>query len=528
MARKTKKQTELTQQVQKRLTGEAPVRLDAQAVQSGGERGSTKTLSEIHPSLESATSALEGAGLQGGTVTTGGGLSVRVSRANSTQPWSPQAPELGSGGKSAGMQEGVSQRFETPIGRDQGPHVAAKHAAEAEAIARRPNPLRSDGLVDAVMAVRAPSVGGNRLGHGGALSGLAKMEDAYLQKSRVQIPKNTGGGNFPSLQQEAYATGPRDLALKVLGYTDEVQNAMLATARSRISRRQGRAGFAPLSPTEVTARAHGQVQEHLDEALHGTKRVGHEEAVVREAVAHEGMGIETAAGQGTLRAGAKTKGGGLGMTKSRTPNQRAQRATVAGLVRGGKWNALRDPDALDTAVKNDLDLMTAQQKARRASGPHPETFNTMAPGADVEQASRRHQQPVFSTGPRAPWASTSTPGVGVLPEKNAPLAPSSRPGAVSPVPPNLPSEPAKIGRSREERGLKPSTFPTGSEPVTKPTPGKMPAPKKVSAGGASGGGIGNWSPSAGLAPSTEKAKPPSGQRSAYGPIDARGRLIPQE
>lgn len=516
MARKTKKQTELTQQVQKRLTGEAPVRLDAQAVQSGGERGSTKTLSEIHPSLESATSALEGAGLQGGTVTTGGGLSVRVSRANSKQPWSPQAPELGSGGKSAGMQEGVSQRFETPIGRESGAAAAAKHTAEAEAISRRPNPLRSDGLVDAVMAVRAPSIGGNSLGHGGALSGLAKQEDAFLPKSRVQIPKNTGGGNFPSLQQEAYATGPRDLALKVLGYTDAVQNAMLGTARDRISRRQGRAGFAPLSPTEVTARAHGQVQEHLDEALHGTKRVGHEEAVIREAVAHEGMGIETAAGQGTLRAGAKTKGGGLGMTKSRTPNQRAQRATVAGLVRGGKWNALRDPDALDTAVKNDLDLMTAQQKARRASGPHPETFNTMAPGADVEQASRRHQQPVFST---------NNPGVGVLPEKNAPLPARARPGAVSPVPPNLPTEPAKIGRTREERG----GFPTSLPPVVAPTPGKMPAPKKVSAGGASGGGIGNWSPSAGLAGKEfPKAKPPSGQRSAFGPIDARGRLIPQE
>lgn len=523
MARKTKKQQELTEQVQQRLTNDGAVRLDASAVTSGKSGGASeatkKTVSEIHPSLESATSTLESAGLQGGTVTTNSGLSVRVSRANSGQPWSPQAPELGSGGKSAGMQEGVSQRFETPIGRGSGPAAAAKHIADAEDVARRPNPLRSDGLVDAVMSVRAPSVGGNRLGRGGALSGLAKMEDAVLPKSRVQTPTVKDGGNFPSLQQEAYATGPRDLALKVLGYNDAVQNAMLGSARDRIIRRQGR-GNVFQHPNEITARAHEQVQEHLDEALHGTKSVGHSESVVREAVSHAGMGIETLAGSGTLRPGEKAKGGGLGMTKSRTPNQRAQRDTVAGLVRGGKWNALRDPDALDTAVKNDLDLMTAQQKARRAAGPHPETFNTMAPGADVEQASRRHQQPVFST---------SRPGVGVLPEKNAPLPPSSRPGAVSPTPPNLPSEPVKVGRTREERGIRPSTFPTGSEPVTKPAPGTMPAPKKVAAGGASGGGVGNWSPSAGLAGKEfPKAKPPSGPRSAFGPIDARGRLIPQE
>jgi hypothetical protein len=495
VARKTKKQQEMQAAVEDRLTGEGPVRVDASAVTSGRSGGAvsatTKSVVGIHPSLEGATEAIREAGLQGGTVTTPSGLSVRVAR--------PKPQPQGAYRAQLPAQEGVSQRFEQQIGRDHGPDAAARFTAEAEEIAARPNPLRSDGLVDAVMSLHSPSVGGNRR-KPGSLSGLAKLEDARLPQSKVSIPKSSANGsNFPSASQEPYATGPRDLALKTLGYSDAVQNVMLKTARDRVSRRQGRGGFAALTPVEVESRAQGQVQEHLDEALHGTRRVGHEAAVINDAISSGGVGIETAAGPAN-RAGAmpvvKAKGGGLGMTPTRTPEQRAMRSTARDLVRGGKWNALRDSDALTTAVNNDLELITAKQKARRAAGAHPETFNTMSVGAAPEQAGRRNAQPVFST---------SNPGVGT-PAPGKTLPPVARAGAVSPVPPNLPSGPAEIGRSRAERS---STFPTGSEPVVAPKPGKKAPVKKAAAAGGSGG-IGNWSPSQGLAAQTEKPAPLAG------------------
>lgn len=536
MARKTAKQKEAQAQVEQRLTGEGSVRLDASAVKSGGSRGSTTSVSEIHPSLEGATQRLDSAGLAGGTVTTGSGLSVRISRSNANKAagFNPQA---------ASAQEGVSQRFEQRIGYEHGPEAAAKHVAEAEKIAARPNPLRSDGLVDAVMALHSPSVGGNRLGHGGRMSALARMDDQFKPSSKIESGPLTISavsdvarpasqrGVSPStaklVGQDAYATSGKDLALHTLGYTPSVQQTMLSTARDRIARRSANGDPRNrLSDTQIKSRAYAQVNEHLDEAIHGTRKVGHESALINDAIQNAGGSIETATSPGSPRPQKKAKGGGLGMTASRTPEQRAQRATVRDLTRGGKWNALRDADALDAAVKNDVDLMTAKQKARRAGGKHPEEFNTMSPGADVEAAGRRHAQPVFSTGPAVPFKPTQEPGVGVPSEGpgSKVLPPRPREGAVSPIPTNLPTEPAKIGRTREERGFKPSSFPTGSEPVVAAKPGKKAAPKKAVTGGG-GGGIGNWSPSQGLAAQTEQPRQFAGTGIDVGMHQARAQNV---
>ena len=465
MARKTKKQQDAQSQVEARLTGDVPVRLDASSVVAGGSKGgATKSLREIHPSLESATTALEGAGLQQGTITTSSGMSVQVSRPKSTgpAPYKPQAPEFGNP-KASPVQEGVSQRFEQRIGREHGRAKAAELTAEADAVGRAPNPLRSDGHVDLLTSLHSPSMGGNRLGHGGQLSALAKMDDMSLAQSKL---KSRGGprpdtSNFPSLANGPAFQGGKDMALHALGYTDAVQTAMLGTARDRIARRQGRGLSPALSEAEIHSRAYGQVNEHLDEALHGTKQMrkgDSTQSLINDLAAQQEAGSrgysvkrdapEEGAGQAPRRGPAPT---GPGMTKSRTPNQRAQRQAVRDLTRQpGGWSALQDADAHTAAAANDLKVLDLRQKARRAGAVAPENRNTDSPGAQPEQKARRHAQPVFST---------SRPGVGVSSEPGKAASPvRARPGAVSPTPSNLPTEPARLGRTREERGLGPRDY----------------------------------------------------------------------
>jgi hypothetical protein len=385
-------------------------------------------------------------GLQGGTVTTNSGLSVRVARPKSgAEGYSPQSPQMGNP-KAPALQEGVSPRFEQRIGREHGDAVAAKHVEEAHRVESQPNPLRSDGLVDAVMSLHAPSVGGNSLGRGGSLSGLAKQDEAFKPSSKIRSASEARAqqpADVPKpLQSEAHFPSGRDMALHTLGYTPSVQQSMLGSARDRITRRTANSR-APLSSTEVTGRAHAQVQEHLDEAIHGTRDVGSEPKPINDLLS-AGGGIETAAGAGNpAPPTTKSKGGGLGMTKSRTPNQRAMRNTAADLTRGGKWNALNDSDALSAGAAQDTAVITAKQKARRAGGKGAEEYNTYSPGADIDSAQRRHAQPVFST---------SNPGVGTPsegPNSNV-LPPRQRAGAVSPTPSNLPSGPS-VGRSRAQR-----------------------------------------------------------------------------
>lgn len=481
MARKTKKQQDAQAQVEARLTSDGPVRLDASAVQSGGSRGSTKTISEIHPSLEGATESLSGAGLHSGTITTPSGLSVTVARQRQQGAggeYKPQAPEFGQERATTPVQEGVSQRYEQQIGREHGRAKASELTAEADALAAKPNPLRSDGHVDMLVALHSPSVGGNQLGHGGKLSALASSAGGGRPTgSRVgenQVPR----GNRDR----------REMALHALGYTEPVQEQLLKTARTRIERQQASRGAAPtgpgahrpvsstppgtaprLEPHEITARAHGQVQEHLDEALHGTRRASqnrNEQIIAdldaQQAAGSHGVGIETAAGRDTPAPGSSAKGGGLGMTSKRTPVQRAQRAAVRDLTRSkGGWAALQNADHLEAARQNDLQVLDLRQKARRAAGVAPEERNTMSPGADPEAKARRNAQPVFSTGPAAPYKPTGKEGVGVPSEgpKSKVLPARPREGAVSPIPTNLPSGPAKLGRTRTERGVRGSTAP---------------------------------------------------------------------
>lgn len=463
MGRKTAKQAEATAQVQARLTSDTPLRVDASAVQSGGTRGSTKTVVGIHPSLESVTQSLSEAGLAGGTVTTASGLQVPITKGPRAKNFTPHAAGLSEQVKGRSlpqMQEGVSQKFTQQIGREHGREKADALNAEADAVARRPNPLRSDGLVDQMVMMHAPSIGGNSLGHGGGLSAMAKAD--------APGPR---GSNRPS--------GGRDTALEALGYTDEVQNKMLDVARNRISRRQGRGSSPALSPVEVTARAHGQVQEHLDEAIHGTKRTHTDrlssnilDLQESQASGARGYGIETLAAEGTPAPGpAPKKRQGMGMTAQRTPIQTAQRKAVAALVRQpGGWRALKDADAVHEASSNHLQELTLRQKARRAMEVPPEDRNTMSPGADPEARARSQAQPVFST---------SNPGVGVPSEPKKKVRPATTGGGVSPVPPNLPSGPdvgGKIGRDALAR-RKSESFAGGiaayvaSRPSITPKPG---------------------------------------------------------
>jgi hypothetical protein len=401
------------------------------------------------------------AGLQGGTITTSGGTQVRVARPKTSKglDYTPQAPEFGHAGATP-VQEGVSQKFSQRIGREHGREKAAALSAEADAVARRPNPLRSDGLVDQMVMMHSPSVGGNSLGHGGGLSAMAKAD--------APGPR---GSNRPS--------GGRDTALEALGYNDNVQNRMLDVARDRISRRQGKGASPALSSTEITSRAHGQVQEHLDEALHGTKRTHTDrlssnilDLQESQASGARGYGIETLAGEGTPAPGpSPKKRQGMGMTAQRTPVQTAQRKAVAALVRQpGGWRALKDADAVHEASANHLQELTLRQKSRRAMEVAPEDRNTMSPGADPEARARSQAQPVFST---------SNPGVGTPSEPKKKVRPASAGAGVSPTPPNLPSGPdvgGHIGRDAAAR-RKSEAFSGGiaayeaSRPNVTPKPG---------------------------------------------------------
>ena len=448
---KSKKQKEQTEQVQARLTGDTPLRLDVSATKSGrvaserekGYTGGSTEVHEIHPSLDSVAERLTGLGVDTGQVTTSSGTSVPITKGPRAKDFVPHAqglaPERGKESLPP-VNEGISQRFEQRIGRDHGPEKVAALTAEADAVAARPNPLRSDGHVDMLTKLHGPSMGGNSRGLGGGLSALAKRGNANLSPAEGH-----------------------EYALHQLGYGPDVQQQMFGAARDQITRRQGRGLSPALSQAEINSRAYGQVNEHLDEAIHGTRasRPAPSDptlSVIQElAAAHAGgsQGFDVrrnAPGEGGGLASIQTTPkGGPGMTKSRTPTQRAQREAVRGLVRGGKWQV--SGADVTTASKNDLDLITARQKARTAQSVPPEERSTLSAGADPEMRARRLAQPTFSTGKAAPFAPNGAqPGVGVAP-KGATLAPRKIQGAVSPVPSDLPSAPAKLGRTREERGI---------------------------------------------------------------------------
>lgn len=480
---KSASQKRETARVQKRLTESGPIRLDVESTtsgKSGGAKEATKkTAYEVHPSLESATQRMDDLGVNQGTVTTSDGLQVRVSRANTNKAagFQPQSLETSETRKGQAphppLKEGVSQRFEQRIGHEHGEEKAAALTAEADEVAARPNPLRSDGLVDRMVQMFAPSMGGNRRGHGGRLSALARDDDAVLPQSKVarSAPSAETAAKFPELARGPVFSGTKDMALNMLGYGDDVQTKLFGDAKEAIAKRQAtrRRDVPALSESEISARAYGQVNERLDEALHGTKPDNKEPTDSDVTLINE-LADQVAGGSHgyDVRRNSPGEGGGLpptraeaptgrrpGMTQSRTPQQEAMRKGVRALVRQrGGWSALRGP-AVAEAANNDLKEITLRQEARRAQAVAPEERNTMSPDADPERASRRHAQLVVSTGPAVPFKDTSPgPGVGVASEPDKKVLPARpREGAIDPLPPNLPTEPARLGRTRAERGL---------------------------------------------------------------------------
>ena len=472
---KSAAQKRATEQVNQRLTESTPIRLDTESVVSGKSGGAkdatTKNINEIHPSLASTTQRMEDENVAAGVVTTADGLQVRIAKNNKYkaagyQPQSLETSETPRKGVAPQppLQEGVSQKFHQRIGRAHGPEKAAELTAEADAVAARPNPLRSDGLISNIVGQLTPSMGGNRLSMGGSLSALAKDPTKKMGEHQ---------------------------ALRRLGYTDEVQTKLLGAARDRIARsQQGRApGIPALTESEVAARAYAQVTEHLDEALHGTKSGRLEQrdlavAAQGDVNAQQGSSIkEGSPEEGAALPVAEPKGPRLGMSQRRTPEQQAARAAVRGMVRQkGGWGAI-NKEALAEASKNDLEEVTLRQEARRALAVSAEDRDTMSPGANPEQKARSRAQPVFSTGPATPFADTS-PGLGVgIPSEEAVArgkkaakirkgekvtasnpakvsAPGpAQAGEVSPIPTDLPTEPARLGRTRAERGVRGSTAP---------------------------------------------------------------------
>jgi hypothetical protein len=229
--------------------------------------------------------------------------------------------------------------------------------------------------------------------------------------------------------------------LHSLGYNESIQNVMLDTARSRISRRQGKGQSPALSPTEITARAHGQVQEHLDEAIHGSRGDGTDRRAnmiidlqAAQATGARGYSVESVVGDGNPPPGPLKRQRGMGLTADRTPAQTAMRKATKALVsQPGGWRALKDADAVHEAYSNHLEELTLRNKARKAMEVAPSERNVFSPGADPEAASKKQQGPTFST---------NNPGVGKMPKgyKAAPAGPKT-PGEVSQTPSNLPAGP---------------------------------------------------------------------------------------
>lgn len=569
---KTKGQKAKTEQVQQRLTGEAPSGLVVQGeAQIAGKKGesTSRTVSVTGgaTSYEGAQELLRGNGLNRGVVITNSGMEIPVSRGKSggaDRPYVPHAEGLAPQRASEPLpkiREGVSQTITTSV-RRQG-RTAAQLVAEADKVAaNRPVPV-SAGVIERVMQAAQPSMGGNRRTPG-AVSRHAKK-------------------------------GPREQAqaLNSLGYTADVQNRMYEVSKGRIANSPT---GNQLSPAEINSRAYEQVNEHLDEALHGTKSVEHSEAVAREAISHPGMGLVTAAGSASraqakqaraavsdpwemkagrmptgpevqesagttpMRAGREKTQRGLGMTPSRSPEVQAMHNALQEVVtssnpraprtrseRRKRLNVLKagggpmltagsnfqiNASDLDAALASDAEERRLRQKARRTSDVPPEEQNTMSRGVDPERKARAKAQLVFST---------SNPGIGVAPDV---AAGRKRPGRVSvnqtlapgaanniAIPPNLPTEPAKIGRTREERGIRPSSFPTGSEPVVAAKPGKKAPPKPKGRGSSSGLAIdqgapgGRWSPSQGLAAQTEQPRQFAGTGLDVGLHQARAQNV---
>lgn len=170
MAKKSDAQRARAAETAQQVSGQ--VRVDAK-VQTGKRQW--RRLSEIHPTLKSASDALDAGGFQVGTVTSPSGVQVQVSR--------------GKGGVSAGKGHQVrapefgDQNYPSPrsnvagaapgearwrVARPRGAEVASRVAAEADALRSQPNPVASHptvGRIKSLVGVPAnePEEHANRL-----------------------------------------------------------------------------------------------------------------------------------------------------------------------------------------------------------------------------------------------------------------------------------------------------------------------------------------------------------------------------
>jgi hypothetical protein len=155
MAKKSAAQQRRAAETTQQVSGQA--RVDAK-VQIGKRQW--RRLSEVHPSLQSATEALSEGGFQGGTITSPSGVQVQVSRpkggAAGGSAYRVRAPEFGDQGYPSartGMAGAAPGEARWRVHRPRGANIAGALAAEAEQVRSQPNPVASHPTVGRIKSL---------------------------------------------------------------------------------------------------------------------------------------------------------------------------------------------------------------------------------------------------------------------------------------------------------------------------------------------------------------------------------------
>lgn len=405
----SKAQKDLQAKVEQRMTSDAPLTVNATAVQSGGPRGSSRQLLEQHPSLESVTTSMSDADLQSGTVTTNSGLEVRYSRSNRNKSkYSPQAPELGADMRVKNppppMKEtGGTPMLRTQIGPAHGAEAAAKIAAEAETMrADLGTKAVSNNVIGGLAALHAPTEGNAHVVESGVRSRVAGLDNArFAQSTAAQRPSTTQGPNPLEGGRASRRAGTsarpvfessHEMVAHGLGYTEGVQAQMLQTARGIATQRGARTGQ---TAAQREAAAQGMVQEHIGTAIRGTKNTGMSQSersrasVASELGADRSMGIESGPALGAV--GADTGRRELGNTPTATPTQKAARGMRKSLrqVTGRVSGSSEIPGHIEDVARDHEAVMRREATARRRAAPAPQDRNTQGQGSNAAQNTSR-------------------------------------------------------------------------------------------------------------------------------------------